>query len=359
MVQHDAGSQEYNFGSMNNNNNNNTIHYRSDTTAAFDAQVQELSEPSPESFSLAATLQLLDPFETSTRTTSNSNHNDDDDTDDEDDDDNEVGIRRYTGNNNDMVYLMTPSYLQNWLYWAFHQNVKKGESNRLVEALKLAAKRYGLTPPQDATAQQLEDYVDPGPIDATFLSLNNNSASNTDDDYDYDDDHDNDNDNEGGGNESSSSNNNNNNLYGTNSSSSHDLLLSPNVIVKEGEFDHGHHQHHNNNIDSEFPELLRRVKSLPMVSDNNNNNKNNNNNGTAIVTDDNNNDDNNGTAAMTLHLCDSIDVEGDKIACCAVPYRFYEVSYFWNWNWNWNWNIGIGNFEVSSLFFFPLATTVI
>jgi hypothetical protein len=322
MVQHDAGSQEYNFGSMTpdrkRNNTNGTVHYRSDTTAAFDAQVQELSEPSPESFSLAATLQLLDPFETSTRTTSNSNHNDDDE-----DDDDEGGMRR-ASNNNDMVYLMTPSYLQNWLYWAFHQNVKKGESNRLVEALKLAAKRYGLTPPQDATAQQLEDYVDPGPIDATFLSLNNNTSASIDDDYD--DDEDNDNEGSGSGNASSSINS-NNNFYGTNASSSYDLLLSPNVIVKEGEFDHGHHQHHNNNIDSEFPELLRRVKSLPMVSDNNKNN------GTTTVTDDNNNnDDNNGAAAMTLHPCNSIDVDGDKITCCAVPYRFYEVSFLWNWN---------------------------
>ena len=114
-------------------------------TSAFDAQVQELSEPPPESFSLAATLQLLDPYETTT-TTMNDDKN--------------------------MVYLMTPSYLQNWLFWAFHQNVKKGESNRLVEALKLAAKRYGLTPPQEADPQDLEDYADPGPIDATFLSLN-------------------------------------------------------------------------------------------------------------------------------------------------------------------------------------------
>ena len=333
MVPQDANSQEFNFGSMtpdrkrNNNNNNGIVHYRSDTTAAFDAQVQELSEPSPESFSLAATLQLLDPFETSTRTTSNSNHHDDDTDDEDDDDEEEGGMRRARSNNNDMVYLMTPSYLQNWLYWAFHQNVKKGESNRLVEALKLAAKRYGLTPPQDATAQQLEDYVDPGPIDATFLSLSNNTSASTDDDYFDDDNDNNDNDNEGSSNASSPINS-SNDLYGANASSSHDLLLSPNVIVKEGEFDHGHHQHHNNNIDSEFPELLRRVKSLPMVSDNTDDNHNN---------DD---DDNNGAAAMTLHPCNSIDVEGDKITCCAVPYRFYEVSFLWNWN------TGIGNIEL-------------
>lgn len=36
-------------------------------TSNFDAQVQELSVPPPESFSLAATLQLLDPFETTTK----------------------------------------------------------------------------------------------------------------------------------------------------------------------------------------------------------------------------------------------------------------------------------------------------
>ena len=209
-------------------------------TSAFDAQVQELSVPPPESFSLAATLQLLDPFETTTSA------NDDDD-----------------GNNNSdtsRVYLMTPSYLQNWLYWAFHQNVKKGESNRLVEALKLAAKRYGLTPPQDAIPQDLEDYADPGPIDATFLSL----------------------------------------------SERNDLLLSPNVVLKEGEFDgpNGHKK----TLDNEFPELLRRVKSLPMAS-------------TSKTIDD--NDNNN---AMVIHPSHKMDVQGDNLLCCAVPSQFYEVG---------------------------------
>jgi len=202
-------------------------------TTAFDAQVQELSIPPPESFSLAATLQLLDPFET---------------TSSEDD-----------AGDTSRVYLMTPSYLQNWLYWAFHQNVKKGESNRLVEALKLAAKRYGLTPPQDASPQDLEDYADPGPIDATFLSLNEGN----------------------------------------------DLLLSHNVVVKEGEFDFSN----KTAMDQEFPELLRRVKSLPMASTQKRSYS------TTIDNDE----------GMILHPSNSMDVEGDKILCCAVPSRFYET----------------------------------
>ena len=217
--------------------------------SAFDAQVQELSEPPAESFSLAATLQLLDPFETTNTAAT------------EDDDNNNNNI------NASAVYLMTPSYLQNWLFWAFHQNVKKGESNRLVEALKLAAKRYGLTPPQDASPQDLEDYADPGPIDAIFLSLN-----------------------QGEGN---------------------DLLLSPNVLVKEGEFDN-----HNktSNLDAEFPELLRRVKSLPIASKKN---------GTMHHNGYDHDDD---TTTMLVHPSNTIDVEGVKILCCAVPSRFYEVS---------------------------------
>lgn len=234
-------------------NNTTTMNVKRDLhRSALDAQVQELSEPPAESFSLAATLQLLDPFETTNTAT----------TDDDDD----------TNNNNNnintsAVYLMTPSYLQNWLFWAFHQNVKKGESNRLVEALKLAAKRYGLTPPQDASPQDLEDYADPGPIDATFLSLN-----------------------EGEGN---------------------DLLLSPNVLMKEGEFDN-----HNktSNLDAEFPELLRRVKSLPIARKKN---------GTILHNGYDNDDD---PTAMLVHPSNVMDVEGDKILCCAVPSRFYEVS---------------------------------
>ena len=216
-------------------------------TSAFDAQVQELSEPPPESFSLAATLQLLDPYETASENDSNTS----------------------------AVYLMTPSYLQNWLYWAFHQNVKKGESNRLVEALKLAAKRYGLTPPQEADPQDLEDYADPGPIDATFLSLN-----------------------EGNGN---------------------DLLLSPNVVLKEGEFDRPNEQ---STLDKEFPELLRRAKSLPAASTTNKKKNGIIGNGGGWHNGGSNGEDN----TMVLHPSDSMDVDGDKILCCAVPFQFYEVS---------------------------------
>mmetsp|Transcript_8792 Transcript_8792/g.21463 ORF Transcript_8792/g.21463 Transcript_8792/m.21463 type:complete len:1215 (+) Transcript_8792:406-4050(+) len=218
-------------------------------TSAFDRQVQELSEPPPESFSLAATLQLLDPYETTSAASDDHAKN---------------------NTKTSTVYLMTPSYLQNWLYWAFHQNVKKGESNRLVEALKLAAKRYGLTPPQEANAQDLEDYADPGPIDATFLSLN-----------------------EGNGN---------------------DLLLSPNVVLKEGEFDRPNEQP---SLDSEFPELLRRVKSLPIASTTNKKKNGIIGNGADWQ--------NGGKDIMVLHPSDSMDVEGDKILCCAVPFQFYET----------------------------------
>ena len=163
--------------------------------------------------------------------------------------------------------------------------MKKGESNRLVEALKLAAKRYGLTPPQDASPQQLEDYADPGPIDATFLSLNEGHGGN-------------------------------------------DLLLSPNVMMMEGAENFEGQQ---SNLDTEFPELLRRVKSLPMVSSSSNKKKD-------IIghdsdfgkinvnSEDHTNTNGASTNTMLVHPCDSMDVEGDKILCCAVPSRFYEVS---------------------------------
>jgi len=221
------------------------------TSSAFDAQVQELSEPPPESFSLAATLQLLDPFETTTN-------------------------EEYDDYNSNMAYLMTPSYLQNWLFWAFHQNVKKGESNRLVEALKLAAKRYGLTPPQDATQQQLEDYADPGPIDATFLSLS-----------------------EGDGN---------------------DLLLRPNVAVKEGGLDLlSRQQQQQATLDSEFPELRSQFNRLSVgsIANANTNAKNQMQSDTGHINGD--------GRVMLIHPKDSMDVDGDQILCCAVPSRFYET----------------------------------
>eukprot|EP00751_Fragilariopsis_kerguelensis_P010792 CAMPEP_0170769684 /NCGR_PEP_ID=MMETSP0733-20121128/7105_1 /TAXON_ID=186038 /ORGANISM="Fragilariopsis kerguelensis, Strain L26-C5" /LENGTH=1382 /DNA_ID=CAMNT_0011111289 /DNA_START=85 /DNA_END=4230 /DNA_ORIENTATION=- len=307
------GEQEYNFGSMTPDLTNRRIyHSYNDATVALDAQVQELSNPPPESFSLSATLQLLDPLQTTTSTTSSSTtkkeENDDDDDDENKDENTSNNFMNNNNTDSNMVYLMTPSYLQNWLFWAFHQNVKKGESNRLVEALKLAAKRFGLTPPQDATAEELEDYVDPGPIDATFLSLSNNittTVTKSDNDIENTSIHNN--------------NNNTNNLYRTNVSSSHELLLNPDVMVKVGEFDGYQPQHQHQNLDSEFPELLRRVKSLPIADSGDNDNCNHNHD------EEDENGNTNDDTSMVLHPCDSIDVEGDKIMCCAVPYRFYET----------------------------------
>jgi ubiquitin carboxyl-terminal hydrolase 8 len=207
----------------------------SKTSTDFDAQVQELSSPPPESFTLVATLQLLDPLDTKTS-----------------------------------VFLMTRSYLQNWLIWAYHQQVSKSETSRVDAALKLAAERYGLTAPQEALQHQL-DYADPGPMDAGFLSL------------------------EG-----------------------HDLLLSPNVIVKEGGVIKQSTQPHQDKLDAEFPELLRRVKSLPMDEDKKQTDS-------AAIMDD----PTKGGSTVATHEDDPLeimDVEGDNILCCAVPARFYEVS---------------------------------
>jgi hypothetical protein len=223
-------------------NNNRVMTIK--TTSDFDIQVQELSEPIPESFTLTATLQLLDPFDTKTS-----------------------------------VYLLTRSYLQNWLLWAYHQTVSKSETSRVDAALKLASERYGLTNPQDAVQQYHMDYLDPGPIDVGFLAM------------------------EG-----------------------HDLLLSPNVVVKEGRLHKQSTDPHQDKLESEFPALLRRVKSLPTTDSSEDRN------GTKGDKDDdddptNNNEGDNSTAATQMEdPLDSLDVEGDDILCCAVPKRFFEVS---------------------------------
>ncbi|KAL3924746.1 MAG: hypothetical protein SGILL_000856 [Bacillariaceae sp.] len=208
------------------------------TTGDFDAQVQELSTPLPESFTLVAALQLLDPFDTKTN-----------------------------------VFLMTRSYLQNWLLWAYHQQVSKSETARVDAALKLAAERYGLTAPQDALRYNLE-FLDPGPMDAGFLSL------------------------EG-----------------------HDLLLSPNVVVREGTsalFKQST-QPHQDKLDAEFPELLRRVKSLPMHEDK----KQTDSELVQHVVDQNDTVDEptKGGSTVATHEedpLDSLDVEGENILCCAT-----------------------------------------
>lgn len=64
------------------------------------------------------------------------------------------------------VFLMTSKYLQNWLVWAYNQNVSKDEASRVKEAVRLGAIRHKLTPPRFDM-----NFTDPGPIDSTALSI--------------------------------------------------------------------------------------------------------------------------------------------------------------------------------------------
>mmetsp|Transcript_13758 Transcript_13758/g.33317 ORF Transcript_13758/g.33317 Transcript_13758/m.33317 type:complete len:1098 (+) Transcript_13758:142-3435(+) len=95
------------------------------------SQVKELSHPTPTSMTLTAALYLLAPLKESSD-----------------------------------VYLMTRSYMQNWLIWAYNQNVPKMENQRVQTALRLAATRLGLHPPEVGFK-----YNDPGPVDNSSLSL--------------------------------------------------------------------------------------------------------------------------------------------------------------------------------------------
>lgn len=61
---------------------------------------------------------------------------------------------------------MTRSYVQNWLIWAYHQKISKGEAGRVEAAVRLAADKLGLTPP----SLDME-HTDPGPIDSSILSM--------------------------------------------------------------------------------------------------------------------------------------------------------------------------------------------
>eukprot|EP00980_Cylindrotheca_fusiformis_P028571 scaffold22612_cov138-Cylindrotheca_fusiformis.AAC.5 len=97
---------------------------------SLESQVKELSEPPPQSLTLTAALHLLAPME-----------------------------------ENSDVYLMTRSYMQNWLIWAYHEKVPKGETQRVQTALKLAAERLGLQAPNF----QLP-FNDPGPVNNSSLS---------------------------------------------------------------------------------------------------------------------------------------------------------------------------------------------
>lgn len=137
------------------------------TKQSIMSQIAELSRPTPQSYTLTAVLKLLEPLE----------------------------------ENQPDVFLMTRSYLQNWLVWAFHQKIPATESTRAEAGLRLAAERMGLTPPYHGM-----QHDNPGPINSSILSM------------------------EG-----------------------HPLLLRPNVTVSDSLSD----------PELRVPSILRRVKSLP------------------------------------------------------------------------------------------------
>jgi len=130
----------------NNNNNGNA-----NNNPIIDERIRKLANPPPTSFTLTAALQLLQPK-----------------------------APRQT------AYLMDKPYLQNWLQWAYDQhaavvvegdnnnnnNGTADESSRVKAALRLAAVQEGLAPPNPNFSPH-GDYGgdDPGPIDATALSV--------------------------------------------------------------------------------------------------------------------------------------------------------------------------------------------
>jgi hypothetical protein len=71
---------------------------------------------------------------------------------------------------NGFVYLMTTSYLKNWLAWAAHQTVAPDETERLEQAIRMAANAYGFQKLATAASLSAIEYENPGPIDATDLS---------------------------------------------------------------------------------------------------------------------------------------------------------------------------------------------
>lgn len=62
------------------------------------------------------------------------------------------------------VYLMSKPCLENWLRWAYHQPVAPGETDRVKQALKLAADAHQLD-------ISVAEYTDPSPIDNRDLSV--------------------------------------------------------------------------------------------------------------------------------------------------------------------------------------------
>ena len=110
---------------------NGAINGQHQPKTSFECQLEELSKPEPQSMTLIATLQLLAPLGTKTD-----------------------------------VFLLSRSYLQNWLIWAYHQKVAKTESSRVEAAVRMASECMDLPLPHAEMA-----YDDPGPIDSSILSI--------------------------------------------------------------------------------------------------------------------------------------------------------------------------------------------
>lgn len=64
------------------------------------------------------------------------------------------------------VFLIDVNWLSNWFIWAFHCPAPEGEGQRVREALRHAAMRFGLVPP----SEQMISTV-PGPINSSSLSV--------------------------------------------------------------------------------------------------------------------------------------------------------------------------------------------
>lgn len=134
MIHHNSNSNINNSNSNNNNNMNanNSNNNNPAFVSPYQHRIRKLAQPPPTSLPLTAALQLLEPTC--------------------------IG---------QTVYLMDQTYLLNWLRWALHQIVPDSEASRLREAIRLAALQMGLpTSPHDD-----DDYHDPGPVDATTLSM--------------------------------------------------------------------------------------------------------------------------------------------------------------------------------------------
>eukprot|EP00523_Entomoneis_sp_CCMP467_P019717 CAMPEP_0168857200 /NCGR_PEP_ID=MMETSP0727-20121128/15605_1 /TAXON_ID=265536 /ORGANISM="Amphiprora sp., Strain CCMP467" /LENGTH=1184 /DNA_ID=CAMNT_0008911817 /DNA_START=100 /DNA_END=3654 /DNA_ORIENTATION=- len=120
-----------------------TVSAASHAKATSQSAFERLLEPTPESWTLVAALQLLQPQE--------------------------IGDTVYFALQllqpqeiGDTVYLLPTGYLQNWLYWAYNQaSASPAEQSRAREALKHVALYMGLVPPTEESS-----FSDPGPMDA-------------------------------------------------------------------------------------------------------------------------------------------------------------------------------------------------